>query len=78
MSIRAEFILKLYEDFKKVQVAGVTDEELRTLIEDITKFIREDLEDFESNQKVIGMNLFIVWTIIANVGKIEMKKFILK
>ena len=78
MSIRAEFILKLYEDLKKVQVAGVTDEELRTLIEDITKFIREDLEDFESNQKVIGMNLFIVWTIIANVGKIEMKKFILK
>ena len=30
-------------------------EELRTLIEDIRNFMREYLEDFETNQQVIGM-----------------------
>ena len=38
--------LKLHEDRKKVQVPRVTDEDLRKLIEDIRKFMREDLEDF--------------------------------
>ena len=31
------------------------DEELRTLIEEIRKSMRECLEDFETNQQVIGM-----------------------
>ena len=34
---------------------GATDEELRILIEDKRKFLREDLEDFETNQQAIGM-----------------------
>ena len=33
----------------------MTDEELRAIIEDIRKFMREDLEYFETNQQVIGM-----------------------
>ena len=45
----------MYEDLKIVKVPGVKDEELRTLIEDIRKFMREDLEYFETNQQVIGM-----------------------
>ena len=49
--MRAEFILDLYEDLKRVQVPGVIDEELRILIEDISKFMREDLQDFEINQQ---------------------------
>ena len=44
--MRAEFVLQLHEDLKTVKVYGVIEEELRTLIEDIRKFIREDLEDF--------------------------------
>ena len=39
---------------RKVQVARAIDEELKTLIEDTRKFLREDLEDFEINQQVIG------------------------
>ena len=46
VSMRAEFIFKFYEEVKRVQVHRVIEEELRTLIEDIRKFIREDLEDF--------------------------------
>ena len=42
----ADFILELFEDLKKAQMVGITDEEMRTLIEDIGKFFREDLEDF--------------------------------
>ena len=53
--MRAQFILELQEDLKKVQVVGVKDDEIRILIEDIRKFLREDLEDFENNQQVIGM-----------------------
>ena len=49
--MRAEFILKLHEGLKKVQGPGVTDEYLRKLIEDIMKFMREDLYDFEKNNK---------------------------
>ena len=51
--MRAQFILELQEDLKKVQVVGVKDDEIRILIEDIRKFLREDLEDFENNQQVI-------------------------
>ena len=51
VSMRAEFILKLHEGLKKVQGPGVTDEYLRKLIEDIMKFMREDLDDFEKNSK---------------------------
>ena len=40
---------------KKMQVEGVTDEEIRTLIEDIKKMLREDLLEFETNQQVIRM-----------------------
>ena len=39
----------------RVQESVVTDEELRILIEDIRKSMREELEDFETNQHVIGM-----------------------
>ena len=35
---------------KKVHVIGVIDEKLRTLIESIRIFLREDLEDFETDQ----------------------------
>ena len=52
----AEFIFQLHEDLKRMQVPGVTHEELRTLIEEILKLMREDLEDYETNQQVIGMN----------------------
>ena len=55
MSMIVEFILESYEDLKKLQVEGVTDEEIRTLIEDIKKMLREDLLEFETNQQVIRM-----------------------
>ena len=53
--MRAEFNLESYEDLKKLQVIGVRNEEVRTLIEDIRKFLREYLEDFENNQQEIRM-----------------------
>ena len=49
VSMRHEFIFQLHECLKRVQVPGVTDEELRILIEDIRKFIKEDLEYFGIN-----------------------------
>jgi len=55
VSMRAEFNLESYEDLKKLQVIGVRNEEVRTLIEDIRKFLREYLEDFENNQQEIRM-----------------------
>ena len=48
--MRAEFILKLYEDLKNFQVPGVIDEELISLIETIRKVMEEDLKYFETNQ----------------------------
>ena len=53
--MRVDFILDLCEDLERVQVPGVTDKELIALTEDISKFMREDLEDFGTNQQVIGM-----------------------
>ena len=50
VSIREEFILKLHKDLKKVQVEGVLDEKLRSFIEDMSKYLREDTEDQEMNQ----------------------------
>ena len=51
VSMRAEFILQLHEDLKRVQDPVVTDEELITLIEDIRKFMREDLKDFKPTNR---------------------------
>ena len=56
VSMRAEFILDLCEDLKRVKVLGLVDEELITLIEDMKKFVKESLEDFKTNQQVIRMN----------------------
>ena len=44
---------------KKVQVLGTSDEELRSMIEDIRKYLIEDTEDLETNQQIIGMSFFI-------------------
>ena len=53
--MRAQFVLELHEDLKKVQLVGVSNEELRSFIEDIRKYLREDIEDLEKKQKAIGM-----------------------
>ena len=46
------------------------DEELITLVEDTRKFMREDLEGFETNQQVIGMKyLFRAFSIKASEGE---------
>ena len=42
VSIRAESVLKLYEDLKQVKINEVSETELRELIEDMRKFMRED------------------------------------
>ena len=55
MSTRAEFILDLYADLKKVQIEDVPDSELRLMIEDIRKFMRDEVDDYEKNQQIIGM-----------------------
>ena len=68
--MRAQFILELQEDLKKVQVVGVKDDEIRILIEDIRIFLREDLEDFKNNQQVIRMKcLFRRFSIKSWEGK---------
>ena len=53
--MRAEFILDLYEDLKKVQIEDAPDSELRLTIEDIRKFMRDEVDDYETNQQIIGM-----------------------
>ena len=66
----ADFIIKLHEDLKKIQGPRVTDEDLRKLMEDMRKFMREDLEDFEINQQVIGMEyLFRVFRLKSGWNK---------
>ena len=52
VSIRDEIILQLHEDLKILQVPVSKDEELRILIEETRKFMKED---FETNKKSIGM-----------------------
>ena len=52
----------LYEDLKIVQISRVIDEELKTLIEDTRKFMKEDFENVEIKQQVIGM-LFLMFSI---------------
>ena len=49
-SMRAELILDLYDDHKKVQTPDVSDAKLRLLLNDIRKFMREDADDLETNQ----------------------------
>ena len=48
VSMRAEFILKLCEDLKKTQGPGLTDEDLRRLIEDIRKIHERGLRVFRN------------------------------
>ena len=50
VSTRSEFILALYEYLKKEQIEDVPDSKLRLLIEDIRKFMRDDEDDYETNQ----------------------------
>ena len=40
---------------QKEQTVDVPDAELRLLINDIRKFMREDGDDYETNQQTIGM-----------------------
>ena len=64
--MRAEFILELHKDMKKIQVEGKLDKEVRSLIEDIRKHLREDTEDLETNHQLIGMRyLFHIFSIKA-------------
>ena len=55
MSMRAKFVLVLHEDLKKEQIEDVLDTELRLLINDVRKLMREDEDDYETNQQIIGM-----------------------
>ena len=48
--MRAEFILEMHKDLKKIQVVVTSNEELRSLIEDMGKYLREGTEDLETNQ----------------------------
>ena len=50
VSMRAEFTLALCEDLKKEQIEDVSDSELRLLIEDVRKFMRDDADEHEKNQ----------------------------
>ena len=38
-----------------MQAVGTLDKELRSLIENIRKYLREDIEDLETNHQLIGM-----------------------
>ena len=55
VSMRAEFVLEFHKDLKKVKVEGLSDEKLRSFIEDIRKCLGEDTEDLETKQQAIGM-----------------------
>ena len=63
-SMRTGFILELWKYFKKIKVVGMSDEELRSLTEDISKYLREETEDLQTNKQVIRMKcLFRGFTI---------------
>ena len=48
-------MLDLCEDLKKVQTLDAPVVQLRLLMNDIRKFMREDADDHETNQQIIGM-----------------------
>ena len=50
MSKMQRDMLKLHEDLKKIKNNRVPYEELRFLIEDTQKFMREDTEDLEKTE----------------------------
>ena len=52
---QVKHVCALHKDLQRAQIPSIIDNLLRTLIEDIRKFMREDFEDFETNQQVIGM-----------------------
>ena len=52
-----------------MQIEDVPDSELRLIIEDIRKFMRDELDDYETNQKTIGMkHLFRGFSVKAWIG----------
>ena len=53
--MRAESILEPYNDLRKIQAVGISDEKLRLPIEKTRKYLREETEDLERNKQVIGM-----------------------
>ena len=54
-SMVEEFVLELCKDLKKIQAVGISNEELRSLIENIRTCLRQHTECLETDQKEIGM-----------------------
>ena len=58
-----------------MQIEDVPESELRLIIEDIRKFMRDDVDDYETNQQIIGMkHLFRGFSVKAWKGAQDDKK----
>ena len=45
----------MYKELKQVQLESITNEKIRSFINDIRKFLRQSEEDYETNQDSFGM-----------------------
>ena len=52
--MRTEFIVKIYEESKRVQPNEVSNEELRKIVNDIRKFLNRNEEEHKTNRSAIG------------------------
>ena len=55
MHIRIEFIVKIYKELKAKQPEEISNEEVRMVVEDIRRFLRNNGEEIESNQGMLGI-----------------------
>ena len=54
MKFQDKFIINIYSELKQVQLDSISNEEIRSFIGDIRKFLQSD-KDYETNQGSLGM-----------------------
>ena len=60
MELRAKFIIDMYQELKRVQPELISNEELRIFVNDIRKYLGQNKEDYETNQRLLGMKYLFV------------------
>ena len=66
MEFRSKIIIDIYNKLKWVQPELILKEELRMVINDIRKYIRQNEDDFEMNQGLIGIK-YLFWGFVIKV-----------
>ena len=66
MYLWIEFIIKIHTNLKQVQLNGMFNEELRSIVNSIRKFLKEQEGKVEINQGALGMKYVFRGFIVKN------------